>query len=82
MEGTSSAAEGMYAGVDFILDYIEKRVKPSLGLLVGRQTGVAFLEKNPRLHDAETPAVLKAARTILGFKEAAAVEPLSEDSNN
>jgi hypothetical protein len=36
--GTWSAAEGMYAGVDFILDYIEKRVKPSLEMLVGRQT--------------------------------------------
>jgi hypothetical protein len=44
--------------------------------------GVAFLEKNPRLHDPDTPAVVEAARTILGFKEAAAVEPLSEDSKN
>jgi len=44
--------------------------------------GVAFLEKNPRLHDAETPSVLEAARTVLGFKEPAAVEPSSEDSEN
>lgn len=34
-----SAADGMYAGVDFILNYIQQRVTPSLEMLVGRKTG-------------------------------------------
>ncbi len=33
-----SAADGMYAGVNFILTYIQDRVTPSLEMLVGRQT--------------------------------------------
>ncbi len=37
-EDTWSAADGMYAGVDFVLDYIDGRVKPGLEMLVGRQT--------------------------------------------
>jgi hypothetical protein len=44
--------------------------------------GVVFLEMNPELQDSETPAVLKAAKTILGFKEAAAAEPLDENTND
>jgi hypothetical protein len=31
-------AEGMYAGLEYVIDYMEKRVKPGLNLFVGRQS--------------------------------------------